>query len=365
MSTGNGTTSTGTESTETGSTQSPPKLRFGIFDWIEWGDRPANEIYEERLKMLEYADQHGFYSYHLAEHHLTPLSISPSPSIFLSAACQRTKNIRLGPLVYLLPFYNPLRLLHEICMLDQLSNGRLDLGVGRGVSPIEAEHFELEPEKLWDMFNEGLDVLLKGFTNEVLNHEGNYYNYKDIRIWVRPHQQPYPPLWYASNNIETVPWIAQHGFHTSHIFATAADTRPHFDLYKQVWQERKGEAGRLNAHVAEPMLGLTRHVYVAPTDEQAIKECREAYNAWFYNINYLWDQAGSDFLDFLRDFDAFLARGVIIAGSPQSVREQVQQAVDESGINYFTSIFAWGDLTHQQVMRSMDLFVGEVMPNVS
>lgn len=315
--------------------------------------------------MLEYADQHGFYSYHLAEHHLTPLSISPSPSVFLSAACQRTKNIRLGPLVYLLPFYNPLRLLHEICMLDHLSNGRLDLGVGRGIVPMEAKHYGVDLEHSWDMFHEALRVLLKGFTNEVLDHEGAYYNYKDIRMWVRPHQQPYPPLWYASNNIETVPWMAQHGFNTSHVFASGADTKPHFDLYKEVWQKHKDDPNRLNIPVDEPKLGLTRHVYVAPTDEQAISECRAAFAAWFYNINWLWDQAGSNFLDFVRNFDDLLPREIVIAGSPQTVREQVQRAVDETGINYFCSIFSWGDLTHRQVMRSMELFVKEVMPNVS
>ena len=114
----------------TGSTSGKNGLKFGIFDWIEWGDRPASDIYEERLQMLEYADKHGYYCYHLAEHHITPLSVAPSPTVFLSAACQRTKNIRLGSLVYLLPFYNPLRLLHEICMLDNLSKGRLDIGEG-------------------------------------------------------------------------------------------------------------------------------------------------------------------------------------------------------------------------------------------
>ena len=315
--------------------------------------------------MLEFADQHGFYSYHLAEHHLTPLSVAPSPSIFLSAACQRTKNIRLGPLVYLLPFYNPLRLLHEVCMLDHLSQGRLDLGVGRGIVPMEAVHYGVDLDRSWEMFHEALTVMLTGFTQDVLNFEGEFYSYKDAKVWVSPYQKPYPPLWYASNNIETVPWLAQHGFNTSHVFSNTADTKPHFDLYKQVWQEHQGDAGRLNPAVTEPMLGLTRHVYVAPTDEQAIKECREAFSVWFHNINYLWDQAGSNFLDFMRNFDDLLAQQIIIAGSPQSVREQVQQAVDETGINYFCSIFAWGNLTHQQAMRSMDLFVQHVMPKVS
>ena len=82
-------------------------LDFGLFDWIEWDKSAPNEIFENRLKMLELADRSGFYSYHLAEHHLTPLSVSPSPSVFLAAAAQRTSKLRLGPLVYLLPFLQP------------------------------------------------------------------------------------------------------------------------------------------------------------------------------------------------------------------------------------------------------------------
>ena len=119
-------------------------LDFGLFDWIEWDKSAPNDIFENRLRMLEYADHSGFHSYHLAEHHLTPLSVSPSPAVFLAAAAQRTSKLRLGPLVFLLPFHNPIRLYHEICMLDNLSNGRLDLGVGRGVSPIEAEKFDVD-----------------------------------------------------------------------------------------------------------------------------------------------------------------------------------------------------------------------------
>jgi alkanesulfonate monooxygenase SsuD/methylene tetrahydromethanopterin reductase-like flavin-dependent oxidoreductase (luciferase family) len=337
-------------------------LQFGLFDWIEWDKLPAHEIYERRLKMLEYADQQDFFCYHLAEHHITPLSLAPSPGVFLSAAAQRTRRIRLGPLVYLLPFYSPLRLFHEICMLDHLSQGRLELGVGRGIVPMEAEHYNVNLEEGWEMFHEALNILLMGFTQDTLNYQGKYYNYNDIRLWMRPYQKPYPPLWYASNNIETVPWIARHGFNTSNVFAPSATTRDHFDLYKQVWQEHRDDPNRLNRQVHEPKLGLTRHVYVAPTDEQAVKECCAAFGNWFYNINYLWDKAGSNHLDFIRNFDDLLTKEVVIAGSPQSVQQQVQRTVDESGINYFCAIFAFGNLRHQQVMKSMELFVEEVMP---
>ena len=323
---------------------------------------PANEIYEQRLKMLEYADGQDFFCYHLAEHHITPLSIAPSPGMFLAAAAQRTKRIRLGPLVYLLPFYSPLRLLHEVCMLDHLSNGRLELGVGRGIVPMEAERYNVDLEQSWDMFREGLDVLLTGFTSETLNYQGKYYQYEDVKLWQHPLQNPYPPLWYASNNIETVPWMAQHGFNTSTVFGPAAESMPHFDLYNQVFQDHQEDPNRLNAHVPSPKLGMTRHVYIAPTDAEAVQECRAAFNAWFNNINYLWEQAGSDRLDFIRDFDDLLAKEIVIAGSPESVREQVLRTVEEGGINYFCGIFAFGDIRFEKVMRSLDFFVKEVIP---
>ena len=339
-------------------------LEFGLFDWIEWDKSAPSEIFENRLKMLEYADRSGFHSYHLAEHHITPLSVSPSPSVFLAAAAQRTSKLRLGPLVYLLPFYNPIRLYHEICMLDNLSNGRLDLGVGRGVSPVEAEKFDVDLETSWEVFNEQMDMFTSGFATGMLNYQGKHHNYEDIELWIKPHQKPYPPLWYASNNIETVPWMAQHGFNTCHVFADNATTREHYDLYKRVWDAERMSDG-LNSHVAVPKLGLVRHIFVAATDEQALAEARAAFGAWFHNINFLWDKAGyGDFLDFIRDFDDLVSREIVIAGSPSAVRDRVQRAIDETGVNYFCPILAWGDLTPDQVMRSMGLFVDEVMPNL-
>ena len=106
-------------------------------------------------------------------------------------------------------------------------------------------------------------------------------------------------------------------------------------------------------------------MYIAPTDEQALAEAKPAFGTWFHNINYLWEKAGYDFLNFIRDFDDLTAREIVLVGSPATVREQVQRAVDETGINYFCPIFAWGDLTPDQVMSSMRLFVDEVMPNLT
>ena len=116
-------------------------LEFGIFDHLDIGDFPIGELYANRLRMVEAYDEAGFYAYHLAEHHATTLGMAPSPGIFLSAVAQRTTRLRLGPMVYVLPLHEPLRLIEEICMLDQLSGGRLELGIGRGFSPFELAYF--------------------------------------------------------------------------------------------------------------------------------------------------------------------------------------------------------------------------------
>src|SRR6202171_5954934 len=109
-------------------------MRFGIFDHLDDGGVPLSQLFEERLKLIEAYDRAGFYGYHLAEHHNTPLGYAPSPSVFLSAVAQRTTKLKFGPMVYLLPLYHPLRLIDEVCMLDQMSNGRFLYGVGRGIS---------------------------------------------------------------------------------------------------------------------------------------------------------------------------------------------------------------------------------------
>ena len=112
-------------------------MEFGIFDHLDRNDLPLREFYAMRLGIIEAYDRGCFFAYHIAEHHSTPVGMAPSPGVFLAAVAQRTRRLRFGPLVYLLPLYHPLRLAEEICMLDQMSSGRFQLGIGRGVSPIE------------------------------------------------------------------------------------------------------------------------------------------------------------------------------------------------------------------------------------
>ena len=171
--------------------------------------QPLDRFYEDRLQLVEAYDRAGFYGYHVAEHHATPLGVAPSPGVWLAAVAQRTKRLRFGPLVYLLPLYHPIKLLEEICMLDQMSGGRMMLGVGRGISPIELRYYGLDPDAAPAMYAEALEVILRGMTCQELNFEGKYYHYRDVPMELAPFQRPHPPLWYGLGRPEAVPWAAR------------------------------------------------------------------------------------------------------------------------------------------------------------
>jgi alkanesulfonate monooxygenase SsuD/methylene tetrahydromethanopterin reductase-like flavin-dependent oxidoreductase (luciferase family) len=170
-------------------------MDFGVFDHLDRNETPLPQQYEQRLRLVELYDQFGFYCYHLAEHHSTPLGTAPSPSVYLASVIQRTRKLRVGPLVYLLPLYHPLRLLEEACMLDNLSDGRFQLGVGRGISPIELGYYGQFPEQAKELFEENLRILLHGFSNDTLSYEGRFNRFSNVPMSLRPVQQPHPPIW--------------------------------------------------------------------------------------------------------------------------------------------------------------------------
>ena len=166
-------------------------VEFGMSDWIDRNTGTTAQLYEERLQLIEAADRAGFFGYHVAEHHGTPLGMAPSPAVFLAAVAQRTSRIRFGPLAFLLPLYNPLRLIEEICMLDHLSGGRIELGISRGVSPYELACFGVDPAASREIFDEALDVLRAGMTQPVLNHHGAHYQFDAVPMAIQPLQKPY------------------------------------------------------------------------------------------------------------------------------------------------------------------------------
>jgi alkanesulfonate monooxygenase SsuD/methylene tetrahydromethanopterin reductase-like flavin-dependent oxidoreductase (luciferase family) len=334
---------------------------FGLFDWIDRGTAPLNQLYEDRLQLLEAADSAGFFCYHLAEHHATPLGMAPSPALFLTAATQRTRHIRLGPLVYLLPLYNPLRLIEEVSMLDQISGGRLELGIGRGVSPYELRNFGVDPAGSRAIFDEALSVLLAGLTQPRLNFQGAHYSYENVPIELHPLQQPYPPLWYPTHTPTSVEFAGRHGFNFVGL-GPAAAVREHTDAYWHAWNAHRHEPGRLNGHVAAPKVGILRLVVVADSDQEAATAARAAHGVWFRSITQLWHEHGDHSVDGLFTWEAAIEHKTILFGSPARVRGEMERLVAVSGCNYVICSFAWGTLSREQSLRSLRLFADEVMP---
>lgn len=321
------------------------------------------ELYEQRLRLMEYADANGFYCYHIAEHHGSPLSMAPSPNLFLAAAAQRTQRIRLGTLVYVLPVYNPLRLVEEICMLDNLSRGRLDVGVGRGISPIELSFFNVGVSDSREMFREALGAVTSALATGKLSCEGRYFNFTEVELQIQPFQRPYPPLWYPTNSSDSMSWLAQERLNTVVHYQSMAVIRELFDLYKRIWNDRRNDKNCLNAHVQEPIYGISRHVYVAATDTRAWQEAKVALARFNENTGYLQATLGDNRRkNYLNDFEARRAEGLYIAGSPDTVRKEVRKQLEITGSNYFVASFAFGSLTAEQTMNSLRLFAEGVIP---
>jgi alkanesulfonate monooxygenase SsuD/methylene tetrahydromethanopterin reductase-like flavin-dependent oxidoreductase (luciferase family) len=352
-------------------------LEFGIFDHLERPRDVALDVaYDQRLRLLTRADALGFYSYHLAEHHQSPLCMSPSQNVFLAAASRITDRLRLGTLVHLLPLYHPLRLIEEVCMLDNLSGGRLDLGLGRGITAIEHTYWGQRPEEAQRRYTETLEIMCKGLGGDTLNHHGKFFDFDHIPLELAPKQRPYPPLWYASGTPE---YAAREGLN----FVTRpgdklADT---VSAYNELLHVNRHRPDRLNAHVAEPWIGSSRHIVVADTDAEADRIARSAYPAFQENFSKRGMSGpgpetradgtmvpvppGGPGTHEARDFDRALRNESVLVGSPQTIVDYVHRYADESGANYFVGAFHWGSMTHAQALRSLELFGTHVIPRFS
>jgi alkanesulfonate monooxygenase SsuD/methylene tetrahydromethanopterin reductase-like flavin-dependent oxidoreductase (luciferase family) len=333
-------------------------MDLGIFDHLDRCEGvPLAEFYDSRLRLLETYDAAGFSAYHLAEHHATPLGLAPVPGIFLAAATQRTRRIRLGPCVYCMPLYNPLRLIEEICMLDQLSRGRFDFGVGRGIVPYEMAYFDLHHLETEEIYRETLDIVLQGLTSDVLEHRGPRYTFRKVPMVLRPFQQPHPPLWYGLGHLAGAEWAATNKVNVI-TNTPAPGSKTLFDCYREMWQRKHGI-------VPMPRLGIGRHVVVAPTDAEAEAIARTNYAVWFANLTKLWRDFGAMPMRFARDFDEARQRGLAIAGTAAHVREALEREVAMSECTYLVVRLMFGNMTETQASGSIGRFIADVMPHLT
>ena len=366
-------------------------LEFGVFDHIEpVPGLQLDQIYRDRLAMIERLESAGFFAYHLAEHHTPAVhSLAPSQNVFLAAAAQRTKRLRLGPWVYLLPLYHPLRLIEEISMLDNLSDGRLEIGIGRG-GLLEAYFWGLDSDAEANQarYRETLDIILEGLSHDELTYHGRFYTFDELPMRLRPKQSPHPPLWYM-RNIET----AAIGGMSTVILGSIDGLKASVPRYRELWEQHQG-VGALTPQGTEPKIGLVVHAVLAETDEEAVAAAEPAWEVYRRNlstprrlqaekrglVHLLGPYLGTPPREERRDLDSsldelegrrratpggpFASGGAgmgVMAGSPDAVREYMDEYL-ETGANYFACLFQWGNLSHDQAMRSVELFATEVMP---
>ena len=321
-------------------------MRFGIFDQIEFNGQPLREVYRDRLELVRLADEAGFWCYHKSEHHMVPLDAAPNIGLFFAAAAQHTTRIRFGTLVYLLPFHHPIRLAEEISQLDHLLGGRFEVGVGKGVSLPEHELWGIDPADAPGTFDESLEVLKAALTNDRLTYTGERYRYDDLPIIVRPLQDPHPPFWYAGN----LRRAAELGMN-----CIVGGPLP--AVVQQVAAFRS-----LSAPTAT--IGGVAGIYVAPTDAEARQRVRSAWAVFSERLTPLfrrWGITPPNDPTLGGDVDRALELGVLVAGSPSTVRAHVERFREESGTDYFVGKFTLGDLTHAEVMRSVGLFAERCM----
>ena len=333
-------------------------LKFGIFDHLDGNDLPLGALFEARLRLLELAEGQGFYGYHLAEHHSTPLGHAGSPSVFLAVAIARTRRIRLGPLVYVLPLHHPLRLYEEVCMLDHLSGGRLMLGVGRGGALLEHQRYGVDPAQATAMYQEAFAVLMRAFESDVVDFNGKFYTFKDFVVQAKPVQRPHPPIWYGAPNADSIGWAVPRAINVVSL-GPAARARAISDKYRKDWSELGRDAADL------PMIGITRHIVVADSDGKAKDIARRAYPRWRAAMDYIWRRSNVEFTlkeIYPADFVSLERVGHGVAGSPKTVRTYLENLEREAGVNYVLCQMTFGDMATDDAAESLTLFGRDVMP---
>jgi alkanesulfonate monooxygenase SsuD/methylene tetrahydromethanopterin reductase-like flavin-dependent oxidoreductase (luciferase family) len=333
-------------------------MRFGVFDHLDRDDQALGDYYRARLQIIEAYDRLGFYAYHVAEHHATPLGMAPSPSVFLSAVAQRTRGLRFGPLVYALPLYHPLRMIEEICMLDQMSGGRLEIGFGRGSSPSELVYYGQDPDQSQKIYAEALELVIRGLTQRSLTFHGEFFHVDDVPMELEPLQRPHPPIWYGVHAPDSAARAARKGLQVVSLDPPGA-TCTAFESFRAAWRDARGAAPL-------PLMGLGRFIVVGETDAAALAVARRAYPRWHASFTHLRRKHnGVNAHPRPPSFDELAVVGQGMAGAPATVTALLRKQIEVTGSNYLVGQFVFGDLSLEEAMGSIELFASRVMPELA
>jgi len=337
-------------------------------------DRPYGELLNECLEVAVRADDLGYESIMLPEHHFTNYITNPSDLIFAARIGAMTKRLRILTGVLVLPYYHPLDLAEQVALVDWMTEGRLDVGVARGAAKYEFDRLGIDWNQSRAMFDESLDILLKAWTSEDFSYQGKYWSFESTTTLPRPYQQPYPPLWIAGQSLKGVREIAAKGANllTSPNYGCFS---PHGDVDKTLAEFNSAlqEYGR-----PRPNISLLRRVYIAETQEEADRAIPYCFRHWSYYMSFFDADQRKRFQERVT-VDAPVRRGAMTPANVSLDLSNVYDTYDDPiittpdkairrfknyeslGVTHVLMATAFG-LPHKDVLRSMELVAREVMP---
>jgi alkanesulfonate monooxygenase SsuD/methylene tetrahydromethanopterin reductase-like flavin-dependent oxidoreductase (luciferase family) len=340
-------------------TKTSRKVEFGIFDHVERTGQPIADRYEETFRLLELYERLGFHAFFKSEHHCTALSVAPSPVPFLAAASQRTTTLRIGTLVFTLALHDPLRLAEDICALDHLTRGRLEVGLGRGANLVEQGFFGRDPNTTRELYDEAVQAVLQGLRENRIDFHGKFFNYNNVPLEVEPLQKPTPPLWLGVVEPRHVVWAVENDAHAV-FHGPNAKARANLEAYKAQWTAL-GKSPEERPH-----LGILRQLVIAETDAEALETAERTYLVGEHNHMHIW--RSNNVVDPYNPNGMAKSLGDArqnrrsFAGSPSTMRDELRREMRETGADYFVMFPNFGDMTFEESKRTAELFAREVAP---
>jgi alkanesulfonate monooxygenase SsuD/methylene tetrahydromethanopterin reductase-like flavin-dependent oxidoreductase (luciferase family) len=350
-------------------------MRFGTYFFFQAAPGFTQEqVIHQELEQMEWSEELGFDEVWLTEHHFIEYGLAVDPATLAAAAAARTRRVRIGLAAAILPFHHPIRLAEQLALADVISRGRLDVGVGRGNRPVEFAGYRVPQQESRERFDETIEILLKLWTQEKVHHEGKFYALDDVRVLPKPYQRPHPPMYQVAVSKDGIESCALRGWPmlNSILFGAVDQLVQSRDMYVATLEKTgrgKAEIGALLGH-----WGVSRHIYVADSDEQAFEEAKP-YELWYQDsfrrfvIPDRIEDAHPTLQPAFRGMAERLSKvtweglkGETLAfGSPDTVARHLEK-MREIGVGQVLCWMNFGGLPHAKVRRSMELFAREVMP---
>jgi natural product biosynthesis luciferase-like monooxygenase protein len=345
-------------------------MKFSVQHLLTLRDwQTHREVYDYALEESRLAEEVGFDAVWLAEHHFSPYGICPSLAVLAAAIARETRRVRIGTSVVVAPFLHPIRIAEEWAMVDILSGGRLDFGLGRGYQPKEFRGFAVSMERTRERFDESLEVIRRCWTAERASFEGEFWQFRDLMVLPRPLQQPHPPFWTAAVSPDTYTLAARRGLRilTAPSFTPWDILRKNFDAYRAEW--------RATQPSGDGEIAMNKIIHVADSSRQAREDLREPVR-WFFRTqaDLISDAEGvppDQYKFYRRVRENLLSLSeekaldqAAITGDAEEVADKIREHHEALGITYFMGSFSRGGVPHDKVLRSMRLFGEKVIPRL-